>query len=251
MGFSIIIFLGLSAIVAVVAAAALRKGARARRHAPDVTPGANGGQARETAGAEGEEEHIVRVPSCLTVVLCTEGLPSLEDWNAEMARQGLDVAVLPTPPELEGQQRLRARALGGDVDLRFAAAPMEAREDWFPLGQLFLPQRKGAALLGWWRSDERAGAAAWSLAASLANLSSGDVFEGQGAGAATRMSPWAAYERADALLKSLPDGSGDYEFDVEASTAALIEKMLRDHDEMLKRGEDPGPHDPPSTERNL
>jgi hypothetical protein len=206
----------------------------------------------KTAVSKASGEEVVQFAEwCITVVLCTDGLPSLDAWNAELADQDLDVVLLPVPDDLAAREKSLVRVRGTQVWLNFVAAPMEANEDWFPTGKLFLPNRKGAARIGWPARDVRAEAAAWAIAGALAILSSGNVFVGEGVGATDRLSPWYALLRATELMKALPDRYDEGEFDVEASTAALIEEMLRSHDEIRQTGVNPEPSGPTSTDRNL
>ena len=177
----------------------------------------------------------------LTVAVCTAGLPDLKAWNAELAGQRLDVVIFPATPEEAADNRIAVGVYEEIVTLEFGAAPVEAREEWFPTGLYSGSQPMGAARLAWRRDDLRAGAAAWSVAAALAHLSSGSVFEGAGVAATTALEPSVGYERARALVDAIL--GGDLQFDVEASTRALVESMLQSHDELFRKSTKPLPHD--------
>jgi hypothetical protein len=212
----------------------------------------DGSQNEEAVEPDAGDTAVPRAAEwCVTVVLCRDGLPTLEEWNAEMADKELEVAVQPAPPDLAARNQTLVWVRGAHIAINFVAAPMESKEDWFPAGRLLPPDPKGAARIGWPARDARGEAAAWAMASALAMLSGGDVFVGEGVGACERINAWAALRRATALLEAVPPIYNDGEFDVEASTEALKERMLWADDELrrLRSENDNDPRSPKSGDR--
>jgi hypothetical protein len=194
------------------------------------------------------------MPSVIAVV-CGEGMPSLEEWNAAMQDPGLNVVIRRWINEGDGRGTLFVSVAGLLTVLEFEGAPTESHRTWFPVARVAVPGARGVLKFAWREGDKPAEAAAWAVASTVGAMRSGRLFTDD---KVFGLAPSLGRVDARDLIAALPgDPSGPpdpptdaelndvvdqyfaqagLELDEEATARGLLERTLEAHSALRDQG---------------
>jgi len=185
------------------------------------------------------------MPSVIAVI-CGEGMPSLEEWNAEMQDAGLSVVICRW---INGESSALLVSVAGLLTMiAFEGAPTESHRSWFPVGRVAVAGARGVLKFSWTEGDRPAEAAAWIVASTVGAMRSGRLFTDDNVfGLPPSLARLDARELVAALPvnpSAPPDPPSEAEqdevvdlyferaglvLDEEATANRLLERLLQDH----------------------